>query len=116
MGEYRRLDVWKRAHQLTRAVYEVTAAFPDQERYGLTSQIRRTAISVPANLAEGCGRNSDAELARYCHIALGSANELDYHLLHARDLKMLSDETHRNLENRLAEVRRMLSALSRRLC
>ena len=80
------LKVWQKAHQLTLAVYQITAPFPREELYGLTSQLRRAAASIPANLAEGCGRNGDAEFARFCSIALGSVSELDYHLLPARDL------------------------------
>jgi four helix bundle protein len=74
---------------LTLAVYRATARFPREELYGLTSQIRRSCSSVPANLAEGCGRNADAELARFCSIAAGSASEMEYHLLLARDLGLI---------------------------
>ncbi len=86
MGDFRNLEVWRKAHGLTLAVYQATTSFPKEELYGLTSQIRRAAASIPANLCEGCGRNGNAEFARYCSIALGSANELEYHLLLAHDL------------------------------
>lgn len=86
MGDYRKVAVWVRAHRLTLDVYRATRQLPKEELYGLTSQLRRAASSVPANIAEGCGRNSDAELGRFLVIALGSATELDYHLLLARDL------------------------------
>ena len=89
MKDFRDLQVWQKAHQLTLTVYRLTASFPQTERYGLTTQLRRSSASVAANLAEGCGRNGDAELARFCSIAMGSASELEYHLLLASDLKLL---------------------------
>jgi four helix bundle protein len=89
VGDFRKLQVWHRAHKLTLDVYRATSAFPKEELYGLTNQLRRASASIGANIAEGCGRNTDAELARYLGIAVGSANELDYHLLLARDLGYL---------------------------
>jgi four helix bundle protein len=89
MKNFRELKVWQKAHELTLAVYRSTRDFPREEFYGLTSQIRRATASIGANLAEGCGRNGDAEFARYCSIAMGSASELEYHLLLAQDLKLL---------------------------
>jgi four helix bundle protein len=79
--DFHELKVWLKAHELTLAVYRVTAAFPREEGNGLISQLRRACSSVAANLAEGCGRNGDAEFARFCSIAMGSASELEYHLL-----------------------------------
>jgi four helix bundle protein len=84
MKDFHALKVWQKAHQLTLAVYQVTATFPREELYGLTSQLRRSCSSIPANLAEGCGRNGDAEFARFSCIAMGSASELEYHLLLGR--------------------------------
>jgi four helix bundle protein len=95
---------------MTLEVYRVTRAFPREELYGLTSQLRRAASSVPANIAEGCGRNGDAELARFLAIALGSANELDYHLLLARDLGYLPPTYHEQLTFEAEGVSKMLSA------
>jgi four helix bundle protein len=86
MRDFRKLMVWQKAHQLTLGIYELTANFPRDEVYGLTSQVRRAAASIPANVAEGCGRDGDTELARFLRIAMGSANELEYHLILARDL------------------------------
>ena len=89
MKDFRNLKVWEKSHQLALAAYRVTASFPREEVFGLASQIRRAASSIPTNIAEGCGRSGDAELARFCVIARGSASELEYQLLLARDLKLL---------------------------
>jgi len=89
MQDYRKLKVWQKAHELALAVYEASARFPREEVYALTSQIRRAAASVPSNIVEGCGRGSNAELMRFLYIALGSANEVEYQLLLARDLGFL---------------------------
>ena len=110
MRDFRELKVWEKAHGLTLAVYQTTTAFPRDEQYGLTSQIRRCCASIPANIAEGCGRNGSPELARFLQIAMGSAAELDYHLLLARDLKYLQDADYHRLSNQVAEVMRMLTA------
>ena len=95
MADYRNLLVWQRAHTLALCVYDVTARFPRHEAYGLTAQARQAAVSVPANLAEGSGRGSQAELVRYSRIANGSLNELEYHLLLAKDLNYLDAESQR---------------------
>jgi len=79
LKDFRKLKVWEKSHDLTLAVYKATAAFPRKELYGLTSQIRRACASIPANIAEGCGRGGDPELARFLQIAMGSASELEYH-------------------------------------
>ena len=81
MKDFRELKVWRKAHELTLAVYQITASFPREELSGLTAQLRRASSSIAANLAEGCGRNGDAELARFCSMAMGSASELEYHVL-----------------------------------
>jgi four helix bundle protein len=93
MGDYQRLGVWQDAHQLVLSVYRSTSGFPAAERYVLTSQIRRVAISIAANIAEGCGRNRDGEWAKFIGIALGSANELDYLPAVPRDLGFLDQAT-----------------------
>lgn len=110
MANFRELRVWERAHELTLRIYEVTASFPKEEMYGLTSQIRRSCISIPTNVAEGCGRGGDPELARFLHIAMGSASELEYQLLLARDLTLLSVPNYDNLAHDLNEVQRMLAS------
>src|SRR5713226_5621353 len=91
MRDFRELKVWEKAHGLTLAVYTATARFPKEELYGLTTQIRRSCASIPANLAEGCCRSGDVEFARFLQIAMGSASELEYHVLLAHDLKILGD-------------------------
>jgi four helix bundle protein len=97
MQDFRNLKVWQRAHALTLDIYRATEAFPQREIYGLTSQIRRAGASMGANIAEGCGRGGDAELRRFLLIAMGSASELEYHLLLARDLGVLSEDDHERL-------------------
>ena len=115
MQNFKTLKVWEKGHKLTLAVYKITTRFPKNELYGLTSQIRRAAASVPANIAEGCGRRGRAELGRFLHIAAGSASELEYHLLLAHDLSFLGDAEYRALEAQVVEVKRMLSAFVQRL-
>ena len=115
MRNYRHLQVWEKAHRLTLSVYRSTRAFPNEEKFGLTSQLRRSASSIPANLAEGCGRRSDGEMARFVQIAMGSGAELSYHLLLSRDLGLLESAVFLHLTSDLEEVMKMLSSLSARL-
>ena len=115
MKDFRQLKVWQKAHQLTLAIYQVTASFPREEIYGLTAQMRRAAASIPANLAEGCGRNSDAELARFSSIAAGSASELEYHLLLARDLNLIQLNDYPLLAEQIVEIKRMLTVFVQKL-
>jgi four helix bundle protein len=89
MKDFRSLKVWEKSHALTLAIYKATEGFPKQELYSLTNQIQRAAVSIPANIAEGCGKDSDAELKSYFTIAMGSASELEYLLLLAHDLGYL---------------------------
>jgi len=110
LRDFKTLQVWQKAHQLTLALYGTTAAFPKDEMYGLTSQMRRCVVSIPSNIAEGCGREGDAELARFLQIAMGSASELEYQLLLVRDLGYVGDETYTQLEQSLIEVKRMLNS------
>ena len=115
MRDYRELKVWEKGHGLTLEVYRVTKTFPKDELYGLISQMRRAASSVPANIAEGCGRTGDRELARFMTIASGSAFELDYHFLLARDLKYIQEETYKALHVSATEIRRMLNSFVKKL-
>jgi four helix bundle protein len=111
---FRELKVWEKSHQLTLEAYQCTTSFPREEVFGLTSQIRRSASSVPANIAEGCGRGG-GDLPRFCRIAAGSASELQYHLLLARDLGFLDKTSYSDLERQATEVERMLASFIDRL-
>jgi len=112
---YRELEVWQRSVDLACECYRVTRVFPKEELFGLTSQIRRAAVSVPANIAEGCGRNGDAELARFLTIARGSASELDYYLLLAHDLGYLKSSRYEQLAEEVHGISRMLTNFVDRL-
>jgi len=111
MKDFRQLKVWEKAHQLALDIYRATKNFPKEELYGLTSQIHRASMSVPTNIAEGCGRNTDAEFARFLQIAMGSASETEYQLILAHDLEFLSKESHGSLHQEVEEVKRMLASL-----
>ena len=115
MKDFRELKVWGKAHQLTLAVYQATATFPQAELYGLTSQMRRSASSIPTNIAEGCGRGSDDDFRRFLQIAMGSASELEYQILLARDLGYLDATISENLSSAVIEVKRMLASLITKL-
>ena len=115
MKDFRSLLVWQKAHACVLEVYRVTAVFPPRERYNLTSQLRRAATSVPSNLAEGCGRRTDADVARFVQIALGSASEVEYQLLLSADLGYLDRAVYRTLSGQVVEVKKMLSGYLRRL-
>jgi four helix bundle protein len=115
MQDFRNLKIWERAHGLVLEVYKATAAFPKEEIYGLTSQIRRAAASIPCNIAEGCGKASDADLANYIQIAMGSASELDYELQLAHDLNYLPADVYSVLSEELTEIRKMMNAFVQRL-
>jgi four helix bundle protein len=111
MQDFRKLTVWQRAHALTLDVYRATDALPAAERYGLMSQMRSAAVSIASNIAEGCGRSSDADFARFLHNAVGSANELECQIIIARDLGYLTPDVAERLSGLRSEVKRMLVAL-----
>ena len=115
MQDFKKLNVWQKAHLLAIAVYQATSDFPKEELYGLTSQARRACVSIPANIAEGCGKEGNAELNRYLQISLGSTRELEYHLLLARDLNFLNNKIYDPLNNQVSEVRRMLISFIKKL-
>lgn len=115
MQSFRNLVVWEKAHALTLDVYRSSKVFPREEIYGLTSQMRRCAASIGANIAEGCCRKGDLEFSRFLQIAVGSASELEYHLLLARDLELLNASAYQRLASEAIEVKRMLSSLLRKL-
>ena len=115
MQDFRELKTWQKSHELTRAVYRVTGRFPSAETYGVTGQMRRAAVSVGANIAEGCGRGSRADFARFLNMAMGSASELQYLLLLARDLAYLPQDVHAELDGATSEIKRMLTSLLKKL-
>jgi len=111
MKNFRDLNVWQIAHDVTLAIYQNTRTFPREETYGITSQLRRCSASVAANIAEGYGRSSNAEFGRFLAIAMGSASELEYFLLLARDLDYLQTGVHEDLVKKGGQMRRMLNRL-----
>ncbi|MGC4037468.1 MAG: four helix bundle protein [Chitinophagaceae bacterium] len=111
MQNYKELKVWAKAHAFTLKVYEITKSFPKDELYSLTNQVRRASSSIPANIAEGCGKNSQGELAHFLNISLGSANEAEYFLLLAKDLRYLGETGFIELEDNINEIKAMLISL-----
>jgi len=108
------LQVWNKTHELTLAIYRATAQFPREEQYGLTQQLRRAAVSIGSNIAEGCGGRGNGEFHKFLQIATGSASEVEYQLLLARDLGYMGD-VYDQLAERIVEVKRMLAGLIRRV-
>lgn len=115
MRDFRRLAVWEKSHGLVLQIYGATGQFPRSEDFGLAGQLRRAAISIPSNIAEGCGRGSDGELRRFLALAMGSANELEYQLLLAKDLGYIIENDYVALATNVDEVKRRLSGLINRL-
>lgn len=115
MQDFKNLKVWEKGHKLTLAVYQATGSFPREEMYGLRGQIRRACVSIPANIAEGCGRRGDLDLARFFQIAMGSASELEYHLLLAHDLCFISDTDYQYLADEVVDIKRMLTSFMQKL-
>ena len=111
MRNYRDLKVWAKVHLLTLEMYRLSRTFPREELFGITSQTRRSASSIGANLAEGCGRRTNREFGRFVRIAMGSASELDYHLILSRDLGLLKSDDYQRVARDLTEVSKMLSSL-----
>lgn len=115
MKDFKTLHVWQRGHGVTLKVYKLSRLFPKEEIYGLTSQIRRASVSIAANIAEGAGRSGDIEMARFFQIAFGSACELEYHLLLAKDLEYLPAVKHSEVDKEVVEVKKMLASFLRKL-
>jgi four helix bundle protein len=112
---FKDLKVWKKGHELTLWIYRVTKSFPKDEMYGMTSQLRRAAASIPANIAEGCVRGSSAEFRHFLQVALGSASELEYHILLSHELGYLDKSQYESLENNATELKRMLTSFIQKL-
>ncbi len=115
MKDFRQLQIWDRSHKLTLQIYRITRGFPTDERYGMVSQMRRSSSSVPTNIAEGCGRNTDADFARFLDHSMGSATELEYQLILSRDLGYISTDEYTETNGELTEIKRMLNAFLQKL-
>lgn len=115
MRDFKELRVWQRSHQLSISIYKVTSTFPKEEVYGLTSQMRRSCVSIAANIAEGCGRSGNAEFARFLQISIGSANELEYYLLLCHDIGLLQSPDYNQLLGELSRIKKMLMTFMQKL-
>ena len=115
MRDYKKFLVWEKSHQLTLDVYRITISFPKDETFGLISQMKRSSSSIPTNIAEGCGRNSEKDFCRFLYIAFGSANELEYQLLLSTDLKFIDIESGQKLLFQVEEIKKMLNGLITKL-
>ncbi|MDL2212657.1 four helix bundle protein [Bacteroides sp. OttesenSCG-928-N06] len=115
MQDYRKLSVWGKAHELTLFTYKITAGYPREEIYALVQQMRRAASSIPMNIAEGCGRNSNLDVAHFLNIAIGSANEVDYQYLLSKDLSYISTQEYETVTLKIREIRAMLISLANRI-
>ena len=115
MKDFKKLKVWQKAHRLTLDVYQASATFPREELYGLTSQIRRSCLSIPSNIAEGCGRGSDTDFARFLQISMGSSSEVEYLLILSRDLQILTSDDYETLSDNVIQIKRMLTSLIKTL-
>lgn len=111
MKDFRSLNVWEKGHTITLSIYKLTQSFPKEEMYGLTSQIRRASTSILTNIAEGCGRGSDADFARFLQMSFGSANETEYLLLLCFELGYIPEESYLELNLSIQEIKKMLSKL-----
>ncbi|MES2812224.1 MAG: four helix bundle protein [Bacteroidota bacterium] len=115
MKDYKKFLVWQKSHQLTLDVYKILHSFPKEEMFGLTSQMKRASSSIPTNIAEGCGRNSDKDFARFLVIAFGSANELEYQIILSSDLNFIQSEVSEKLLAQVEEVKKLLNGLITKL-
>ena len=115
MRDFRQLKVWEQSHRLTLKIYEITKNFPKEELYSLTNQIRRSCSSIPTNIAEGCGRGSNKEYAYFLQIAIGSAYELDYQILLAKDLKYIDNVIYSELSDEVSRLQKQITALLRKV-
>jgi four helix bundle protein len=109
--DFKQLKVWEKAHCLTLGIYGITKSFPPDERFGLTSQLRRASASIPTNIAEGCGRNGERELLNFMGIAAGSASEVEYLLILARDLNYIAPETYKDLTEQVIEIKKNVNRI-----
>jgi four helix bundle protein len=115
MKDFRTLNVWQKSHKLTVTVYQMTSNFPKEELYGITSQLRRAIISIPTNIAEGCGRGSDKDFAKFIQIAIGSACESEYLILLSNELGFFKKDNFELLTENICEIKKMLTSLIKNL-
>ncbi|MEG0188047.1 MAG: four helix bundle protein [Bacilli bacterium] len=115
MRNFKKYDIWKLSHQLTLTIYTISNSFPKDETYNLVSQIRRSTLSIPTNIAEGCGRNSDKEFNQFLNIALGSATETEYLILLAKDLNYLNEENYLLLDQQINTIKSKIYTLKNKL-
>ena len=115
MVDYRNYKVWQKAHALVLEIYKTTRTLPAEEKFNLISQINRAALSIPTNIVEGCGRETQKELLRFLHISSGSAFELEYLILVSSDLKFINKETSEKLMNEIMEIKKMLFVLIQKI-
>ena len=115
MKDFRTLSVWQKGHSLAIEVYRITRMYPREELYGITSQLRRAIVSIPTNIAEGCGRGSDRDFAKFLQIAIGSASESEYLFLLSSDLGYIGEDMSKELVEKICEIKRMLTALTKNL-
>jgi four helix bundle protein len=108
MRDFSKLFIWQKSHKLVMSIYDITNRFPKSEMFGLTSQIRRASASIPINISEGCGRGSNKDFARFLQIAIGSACEVEYELLLAKELKYIEDQEYQNLSKEIVSIRKMI--------
>ncbi len=112
---FRDLKVWTKAHQLALNIYHVSKSFPKEEQFGITSQRRRAALSIPTNIAEGCGRGSDSDFARFIQIAFGSASEVEYQIFFCRELHFIQENIYSTLSDDVIEIKKSITALLKKL-
>lgn len=115
MRDFHNLQIWKRSHELTKHIYFATKSFPKEELFGLTSQIRRAVSSIPTNIAEGCGRGSNADFARFLQISVGSASEVEYQLLLTHELGYMNIDNYQEFSQEVVEIRKMIIKLMKSL-
>lgn len=115
MVDYRNYLVWQKSHQLVLDIYPITKRFPKEERFNLVSQINRAGISIPSNIAEGCGRETQKELMRFLYISSGSAHELEYLILVSKELNFINDDVFKGLSSKIVQIKKMLASLIRKI-
>ncbi len=115
MRNFRKYEVWKKSHHFTIEIYKITKKFPQEEKFGLISQIRRASLSIPTNIAEGTARVSEKEFAHFLNIASGSASEVEYLIEFSKDMEYISIEEYENLNIRIVEIRKMLNSLYKKI-